>query len=250
MDKIIRVIIVDDNILAVNNLKDKLSNNNLIKVVGLFTDGESVLNYAVNHTNEFDLIVTDLLLPKLDGKALLEELQRRGIHKKIIVLTNYKDDYIIKNKDRFGINHYILKPYSLPSLEQRITEEYSIKNTYRYNKYTNLESEINNLLHNLGIPSHIRGFKYIKEGIEILYFSESVTLITKEVYPRIAFKYETTPSRVERAIRHAIEVSCIRGNYELLDELFGYSVSCDKSKPTNAEFLTTVVDKLKTDISV
>ena len=139
---------------------------------------------------------------------------------------------------------YLIKPFSIQSLEKRITDIFDASLASK-NSRDNIDLEISQMLHNLGIPSHIRGYKYIRDGIMIIYNNETVSLITKEIYPQIASKYETTPSRVERAIRHAIEVSWIRGDLSLMEDLFGFSVSCDKAKPTNSEFLSTIADRIK-----
>ena len=114
--------------------------------------------------------------------------------------------------------------------------------------YSNLQMSITKLLHELGVPSHIKGYNYIREGITLIYNSPDLQgAITKELYPMIAKKYHTTPSRVERAMRHAIEVSWNRANWELMEEIFGYSVDIDKAKATNSEFIVTLADKLRLD---
>lgn len=244
MNKIIRTIIIDDNSMVVNNLKAHFSANESIKVVATFTNGEEALNYLINHQAEVELILMDILIPGLDGIGLLDELKKRNITKKIIVLSGYKDETIIKECSNYNVSYYIIKPFSILALEKRIKDIFNTRaSNTRYSE--NIDLEISQILHNLGIPSHIRGYKYIREGIMIIYNNESVSLITKEIYPQIACKYETTPSRVERAIRHAIEVSWIRGDLALMEDLFGFSVSCDKAKPTNSEFLSTIADRIK-----
>ena len=244
MNKTIRTIIIDDNSIVVNNLKTHFSANESIKVVATFTNGEEALNYLINHQAEVELILMDILIPGLDGIGLLEELKKRSITKKIIVLSGYKDETIIKECSNYNVSYYMIKPFSILALEKRIKDIFNTRaSNTRYSE--NIDLEISQILHNLGIPSHIRGYKYIREGIMIIYNNESVSLITKEIYPQIASKYETTPSRVERAIRHAIEVSWIRGDLALMEDLFGFSVSCDKAKPTNSEFLSTIADRIK-----
>ena len=248
MNRIIRTIIIDDNSTVVNNLKAHFSANESIKVVATFTNGEEALNYMINHQAE-ELILMDILIPGLDGIALLDELKKRNINKKIIVLSGYKDETIIKECSNYNVSYYIIKPFSILALEKRIKDIFNTRSSSA--KYSeNIDLEISQILHNLGIPSHIRGYKYIRDGIIIIYNNESVSLITKEIYPQIANKYATTPSRVERAIRHAIEVSWIRGDLALMEDLFGFSVSCDKAKPTNSEFLSTIADRIKMDKNI
>ena len=244
MNKLIRTIIIDDNSLVVNNMKSHFSSHDYIKVVASFTNGESALDYIINHQAEFDLILMELLIPGVDGITLLNEIKNKKKKKKIIILSGYKDEALIKDCANYNISYYMIKPFSILALENRITDIFNSRETIiKYNE--NIDLEISHILHNLGIPSHIRGYKYIRDGILIIYNNENVSLITKEIYPQIACKYETTPSRVERAIRHAIEVSWIRGDLSLMEDLFGFSVSCDKAKPTNSEFLSTIADRIK-----
>ena len=144
--------------------------------------------------------------------------------------------------------YFLLKPFDLKDLETRIleaTKKVDINNTISA-KEKNLKISVTRLLHELGVPSHIKGYQYIREGILLLYNNpEIIGGITKELYPEIASKYDTSVSRVERAIRHAIEVSWNRGNLDLMEEIFGHSVDIDKAKPTNSEFIVTVADKLR-----
>ena len=139
-------------------------------------------------------------------------------------------------------NYFLKKPYSCSELERVVASIY-----FKENKSNNtIKLKITDMLHNLGIPSNLKGYSYIRDGIEMMYNDTSVMgAITKELYPRLARSYETTSSRVERAIRHAIEISWSRGDYDYMEELFGNSVDCDKSKPTNGEFIVTLADRLK-----
>ena len=152
-----------------------------------------------------------------------------------------------------GVSYFILKPFELADLEKRIIElregkKFAGKSIDLY--HNNLQKSITNTLHELGVPSHIKGYQYIREGITLVYEKpELVGGITKELYPEIAVKYETTVSRVERAIRHAIEVSWNRGNWQLMEDIFGHSVDIDKAKPTNSEFIVTVADKLRLEFN-
>ena len=242
----IKTIIVDNNQAVVNDLVDYFGKISSIKVLDTFNDGIKALNFILNNSNEIDLILMDLLIPGLDGLALLDELEKNNIKKRIIVLSSYKDENIIRQCSEHHVSYYIIKPFSVISLENRISDIFNFKITTRMTN-ENLDLEISQILHNLGIPSHIRGYKYIREGVMYIYNNDNVSLITKDIYPRIAEKFCTTPSRVERAIRHAIEVSWIRGDLALMEDLFGFSVSCDKAKPTNSEFLTTIADRIKMD---
>ena len=243
--KNIRTIIIDSNNVAVNNLKSHFNDCDSINVVASFEKGDEALSYILDHKSEIDLILMDIIIPGLDGISLLNELKDRNISIKTIVISNYKDEFYIKECSNLNVSYYILKPFSVLALEKRVNELFDSKaHVIRHTE--NVDMEICQLLHNLGIPSHIRGYKYIRDGIMIIYNNLNTTfLITKEIYPQIAIKYATTPSRVERAIRHAIEVSWIRGDLALMEDIFGFSVSCDKAKPTNSEFLSTIADRIK-----
>lgn len=247
MNKIVKTIIIDDNSIVVNNLINHFHNNESVKIVATFSNGEEALDYLINHVDSVDLILMDILIPKLDGVTILEEMKKRNISKRTIILSGYKDERVIKECSSYNVCYYLIKPFSIMALDKRIIEIFNSNNETLIINNNNIDFEISQLLHNLGIPSHIRGYKYIRDGVLIIYNNETVSLITKEIYPQIASKYETTPSRVERAIRHAIEVSWIRGDLALMEDIFGFSVSCDKAKPTNSEFLSTIADRIKLD---
>ena len=150
---------------------------------------------------------------------------------------------------RFNVDYYMLKPINLSSLENRIKEVMEEnKNELYVEKQVNpkIQLQVTELLHNLGVPSQIKGYQYLREGILMLYESTGlIGGITKEVYPEIALRYNTTPSRVERAIRHAIEVSWNRADYEMMNKIFGHSIDYDRAKPTNSEFMVTLSDALR-----
>ena len=186
-------------------------------------------------------------MPKKDGIYVLEELNKRNISKNIIVETSYNAPDTIRKASEYGVNYYILKPYDLCDIEQRILDVFEVVNNKSMNLYhNNLQISITKMLHELGMPSHIKGYQYIREGITMVYDNpEIVGAITKELYPELADRFDTTVSRVERAIRHAIEVSWNRGDWDLMDDIFGHSVDVDKAKPTNSEFIVTLADKLR-----
>lgn len=248
MDKI-RVLMIDDNIELVSMIKEYFNNHASIEVVLEATDGEEGINLAKTRKQDYDVIVLDLIMPKKDGVSVLEDLRREDVDKKIIVLTSYNAQDMIRKVSEMGVNYFMLKPFELSDLERRIED---CRESKTYNNasidiyHNNLQISITKILHELGVPSHIKGYQYIREGISIIYERpEVIGGITKELYPDIANKFDTTVSRVERAIRHAIEVSWNRGDWDLMEEIFGHSVDIDKAKPTNSEFIVTVADKLR-----
>ena len=180
-------------------------------------------------------------------------MKDNNISKKVIVITSCNSEITIRSVTELGANYYILKPIDINTLAEKIKElSQDNKVNLGYNiDDKNLQVNVTHILHELGVPSHIKGYHYLREGIKLLYNNpELIGGITKELYPTIAKKFESTDTRVERSIRHAIEVSWNRGNWDLMQELFGYSVDIDKAKPTNSEFIVTIADKLRMDFNV
>ena len=250
MEKI-KVLMIDDNQSLVDMVKEYFDSHNRIEVVLSSKDGEEGLNTIINKSDEYDIILLDLVMPNKDGLYVLDELNKRGIEKNIIVETSYNEPKVIRKVSEYGVSYYILKPFDLSDLENRILDVFNDMNSKSINLYhSNLQISITKMLHELGMPSHIKGYQYIREGISMIYDDPSlIGGITKELYPELASKFDTTVSRVERAIRHAIEVSWNRGNWDYMEELFGHSVDIDKAKPTNSEFIVTVADKLRLEIA-
>jgi len=239
----IKVLVIDNNESMTKDLEKYFSSHEVIEVVACKKDGEEGLSYLLNNHRNIDVIIMDLLLPKLDGLFILGELEKRNISKSVIITTGFKDDRIMDEANQYGVDYYMIKPINFLNLEKRIISA-NLKN--RSDRLFNIEATITDMLHNLGIPSHIRGYQYIKEGIFIVYRKGNIiSYITKDVYPEIAKKFDTTPSRVERAIRHAIEISWNRGDLNLMEEIFGNSLNVNRDKPTNAEYITTIADRLK-----
>ncbi len=244
-----KVMIVDDNIELVNVVKEYFKDHADINIALEAHDGTEAMRLISKNKDEYDLILLDLIMPNKDGISVLEYMRKKHIDKKVIILTSYNTQDMIRRVSEMGVDYFVLKPFELGDLEKRIEEvveglKYGSKSVDLY--HNNLQISITKILHELGVPSHIKGYQYIREGIVMLYERpEVIGGITKELYPDVAHKYNTTVSRVERAIRHAIEVSWNRGNWQLMEEIFGHSVDIDKAKPTNSEFIVTVADKLR-----
>lgn len=250
MEKI-KVLMIDDNTSLVEMVKEYFSNHQKIAVTLTCENGLEGLDTIINKPNEYDIILLDLVMPQKDGLYVLEELNKRGLEKNIIVETSYNEPKVIRKVSEYGVNYYILKPFDLMDLETRILDLFNDISGKTINLYhSNLQISITKMLHELGMPSHIKGYQYIREGISMIYTNPNlIGGITKELYPELATKFDTTVSRVERAIRHAIEVSWNRGNWDYMEELFGHSVDIDKAKPTNSEFIVTVADKLRLEVA-
>ena len=246
MEKI-KVLMIDDNVNLVEMISDYFENHSKIEIVGSAYDGVEGLKIIKDGKLKYDLIILDLIMPKKDGIAVLKELKDSNIMANVIVATSYNAPDTIRKVSEYGAKYYILKPFELPDLEEKILDTFNTSNSKSINLISNnLQISISKILHELGMPSHIKGYQYIREAISMVYDNpEIVGGITKELYPTLAGKFDTTVSRVERAIRHAIEVSWNRGDWDLMEEIFGHSVDIDKAKPTNSEFIVTVADKLR-----
>lgn len=249
MEKI-KALMIDDNINLVEMVKEYFKGNSNIEIVLTAHDGAEGIDLIESKIDDYDIILLDLIMPNKDGLYVLEEMKKKCINKPVIVETSYNSSEVIKEVSEYGVNYFILKPFELSDLEKRI--ETAMKRNLESNSidfyHSNLQVSITHILHELGIPSHIKGYQYIREGIGIVFERpDTIGGITKELYPELASKYDTTVSRVERAIRHAIEVSWNRGDWDLMEEIFGHSVDIDKAKPTNSEFIVTIADKLRLD---
>ena len=246
MNKQVKVVVVDDNEAVIRSVKEYFRNSEIISVIGGFTNGKDALNYLLQNPDQYDILMLDLILTQFDGIRIIEELKNHNINKKIMVLSSFKDDFTIRRVQALGASYFMLKPVDMDVVNSRLIDLVMHKEEIKVVKSSKIESEVSVLLHDLGIPTHVRGYQYIREGVMLLYASDGVSsLVTKEIYPKIANKYQTTSSRVERAIRHAIEISWSRGDIKLMENLFGNSIDFDRSRPTNSEFLSTLADKFK-----
>ena len=246
MEKI-KLLVVDDNKNLVDMIEEYFSSSNSVMVNLKAYDGVEGLELIKDKQNEYDAIILDLIMPNKDGIYVLEEMKKLEINKKVIVSTSYNSPEVIRKISELGASYYLLKPYDMKDLDKRISELFNKTDSTNIDfGYSSLQSSITKILHELGIPSHIKGYQYIRNAIGIIYERpETIGGITKELYPELASKFDTTVSRVERAIRHAIEVSWNRGDWDLMEEIFGHSVDIDKAKPTNSEFIVTIADKLR-----
>ena len=241
----VRALLIDSDQDQLSSMGKYFSSHAVIDVVKTFNDGYLADKYINNNINSFDVVIMDLLLPNKDGLNIIKDIRNKSVDKGIIVLTGYNTLDMVKQISMLNVNYFILKPYDIKDLEYHILN-LDNNRVSLFDCDKELQSNISNLLHSLGVPSHIKGYEYIREGIGLLYNKPSILgAITKEMYPEIAGKYNTTSSRVERAIRHAIEISWSRGDYDLMEDLFGNSVDVDRSKPTNSEFIATLADKLR-----
>ena len=211
-----RLLVIDDNKELINMIKEYFKSHADIEVALEAYDGVEGLNLIEKKDDSYDVIILDLIMPNKDGMSVLEYMKNKNMDKKVIVLTSYNTPDVIRRVSELGVNYYILKPFELADLEKRVIEisegvNFEGKSLDLY--HNNLQISTTKILHELGVPSHIKGYQYIREGIMMLYEKpEVIGGITKELYPEVASKYDTTVSRVERAIRHAIESTWDRGD--------------------------------------
>jgi two-component system response regulator (stage 0 sporulation protein A) len=244
-EKMINVLMVDNDESTIKEVKQYFSNQSSIKISKIVSDGEEAKQEILANSKNYDVILLDPILPSLDGVGILKAMGSNNLKKKVICYTSHNNEFVIKSLAQYNIAFFLIKPVRMELLAERINDATKLE----YQEYEFIDNyttqKISKLLHDLGMPSHIKGYQYIRDAIELMYNNPKyLGGITKELYPFIASKYQTTSSRVERAIRHAIEVSWSRGDYDLMDEIFGHSVDFDRAKPTNSEFLATLADKI------
>ena len=263
-----KVLLVDDNQQFSNILENFLKEKGDIEVVGVAVDGWDCLEKI--EAVKPDVGVLDMIMPRLDGSGVLDRMQNLSVHPKVIMLTAFTNDTMIQRAMMKGASDYLVKPFELEGIYERIkdvcrfypgmvmegggtvgnlalADQMAVYQPVRpVQKRKPLEVEVTSLLHDMGVPAHVKGYQYLRDGI--LMILEDIHLlsgITKDLYPKIAEKYDTTPSRVERAIRHAIELAWGRGNIDLMTEYFGYTINLEKGKPTNSEFIAMVSDRIR-----
>lgn len=250
----IKVAVADDNREFTNIMEEYLTQQPDLDLVGVAYNGEQILNIIAD--KKPDVVVLDIIMPHLDGIGVLERLNDAGLPRpKIIMLTAFGQESITQRVMELGADYYVLKPFNMDVLVNRIRQLVLAPSApvpvqgATASRHRPLDVEVTNIIREIGIPAHIKGYQYLRDAITMIVNEvELLGAVTKVLYPTIAEKYGTTPSRVERAIRHAIEVAWNRGNIEMINRLFGYTVKMDKGKPTNSEFMAMIADKLRMEM--
>ena len=269
MKEKLTILIADDNQDFSSTLSSYINSQEDMEVVAIAKDGNEAIDMISE--NEPDVVLLDVIMPHLDGLGVLEKINMIKIDKKpiCIMLSAVGQDKITQKAIATGADYYVVKPFNIEVLIKRIRDIKYFKPSQtggnfinreprqKYielpekekNKEENLEALVTNIIHEVGVPAHIKGYQYLREAIVMVVKDiDVINQITKSLYPRIAVKYNTTPSRVERAIRHAIEVAWGRGQQEAVENIFGYTVSAAKGKPTNSEFIAMIADKLRLEL--
>jgi two-component system response regulator (stage 0 sporulation protein A) len=263
-EKKLQIVIADDNKEFGEILFEYLNSQPDIEVIGLASDGIEACELIIE--KKPDLAIVDIIMPHLDGLGVLEKVNAMKLEKRpsFIFVSAVGQEKITKRAIALGAEYYVVKPFDMDILLARIRQlkdgsQGSFAIGESLHGYTaeakalrtapaqvDLEVEVTNIMHEIGVPAHIKGYQYLRDAIiMVIKDLDVINSITKQLYPEIARMYNTTPSRVERAIRHAIEVAWGRGQIEAIEDLFGYTVSTGKGKPTNSEFIAMVADKLR-----
>ena len=264
----ITVLIADDNQEFSNTLAKYLEAQDDMEVIGIAKDGKEAVNMMKNTMP--DIALLDVIMPHLDGLGVLEGISDENTFKKpiCIMLSAVGQDEITKRAISLGAKYYVVKPFDIELLIKRIRQlklnkpqsntimnrdiarpQYIEIPVNSEKNEDNLEALVTNVIHEVGVPAHIKGYQYLREAIIMVVNDiEVINQITKSLYPQIAKRFKTTPSRVERAIRHAIEVAWGRGQQEAVESIFGYTISASKGKPTNSEFIAMIADKLRLEL--
>ena len=265
----VSVLIADDNQEFSHTLSAYINKQEDMEVIAMAKDGNEVLEMLPNMLP--DVILLDVIMPHLDGLGVLERLNMIRMDKKpiCIMLSAVGQDKITQRAISLGAEYYIVKPFDIELLIKWIREIKFFRPSQGPNNFItketkpqyieipnndtkkeeNLEALVTNVIHEVGVPAHIKGYQYLREAIMMVVNDiDVINQITKSLYPKIALKFNTTPSRVERAIRHAIEVAWGRGQQEAVENIFGYTISAAKGKPTNSEFIAMIADKLRLEL--
>jgi len=254
----LNVAIADDNERILRLLGEIVSKDEQLQVVGTAKDGEEA--YQMIKETEPDVVLLDIVMPKLDGLGVLDRVNNDDSirkHPSFVMISAIGQEQITEAAFARGADYFIMKPFDNEMVLNRIknirnvrsaseTKMISPYETVKKEQGKSLEEIVTEIIHDVGVPAHIKGYQYLRDAIVMSVLDmDMLNSVTKVLYPEVAKKYKTTPSRVERAIRHAIEVAWSRGKVDTIEELFGYTVSIGKGKPTNSEFIALITDKIR-----
>lgn len=243
--KKITIVIAQENAMQAKQIAEALGDSDLFEVAGIATDGLSAVK--TTEITAADICILDLILPGLDGLGVMDRLREDGVESKIVVFSSLVREEIVETAIAKGASYYLTKPCEPKLLVKRLTEIFSEKKTDEPKRTvpSALDERISKIFISVGIPPHIKGYGYLREGIKMAVDNpDIINNITKKLYPMIGEKYDTTPSKVERAIRHAIEVAWARGRIGNINDLFGVQTYLTSEKPTNGEFIALIADKM------
>lgn len=251
MSKQLHILIADDNTALTDELSAYINVQNDMTTAAVASDGEEAWSLILE--TKPDVVILDMVMPKLDGMGVLKRIRELTAKPVVIVYSVSALARTVETAASLGADYYLLKPQSSERVADTIreltkTDTVTVRNTVS-NKNVDLETLVTEFIHELGVPAHIKGYQYIRTAIMMVVENmDMLNFITKQLYPEIAHTYNTTASRVERAIRHSIEVAWTRGKPETMNEIFGYTIHTGKGKPTNSEFIAMVADRIRLQI--
>ena len=247
MEQTTSILIADNSEEFCSSLCNALQRAGGFQVLGTATDGEQAIRQVLD--KKPDVLVLDLMLSKQDGISVLKAISGMEHRPATLATSGFVTDYVANASANLGVRYLMLKPCDMTALVERLEEirgGESLRTPARRTDKTSIETMVTSIIHEIGVPAHIKGYQYLREAIIIAVNDmDVINAITKVLYPQVAKTFGTTPSRVERAIRHAIEVAWDRGDLETLQKYFGYTVSNAKGKPTNSEFIAMIADRLQ-----
>ena len=237
------VVILQENAVLKEELKKTLEEDDTFQVIGETNDGVNGIN-IIKELNP-DFLIADTILPGIDGFWVIEKLKEQKIPVKTVLLSKYYREDEIERAMATGVNYFMVKPFNFQLLKERMVEMMDSEKVDSFKQKGSLEERISKIFINVGIPPHIKGYCYLREGVKMAVNNpDIINNITKKLYPKIGEKYETTASKVERAIRHAIEVAWNRGRIENINNILGVKAYVGAEKPTNGEFIALVADRM------
>lgn len=248
----VSILIANENTDEMNQISEKLTNEKFECTIEKTSNGKEAFEKVSN--GGYDMLVVDLVLPEVDGFEIIEKAKQVNSDIKIVVLSALSSDTFIKKTISLGANYYMLKPVNFEILAKRVfdlfEEEQNASAVLSKNDNDKeIEEKITNIFITVGIPAHIKGYQFLREAIKLAMENpDIINSITKKLYPSIAERFDTSASKVERAIRHAIEVAWNRGKIENINSIFGLTVYSNNEKPTNGEFIALVADKMLLDV--
>ena len=248
MDNQTTVMIADNGEEFCSSLVTTLQRSEGFRIVGTANDGEQAVRMILEKQPQ--ILVLDLMLAKRDGLSVLKAISSMDRKPAVLATSGFITDYVASAAANLGVQYLMLKPCDMTALAERLEELRFGQNQRlpqnRSSGKQSIEAMVTSIIHEIGVPAHIKGYQYLREAIIIAVNDmDVINAITKVLYPQVAKTFQTTPSRVERAIRHAIEVAWDRGDLDTLQRFFGYTVSNTKGKPTNSEFIALIADKLQ-----
>ena len=248
METVLNVVIADGNEAFAESLKSTLEQNGGFSVVGTSGDGEVILDTMLR--TRADILILDPMLTGMDGLGVLSQLRNSQLKPMVMVISTFASEYLMGQMAELGVSYFMMKPCAMEAVVRNLE---MLRNTApaagrvtTVQRQNAIETMVTNVIHEIGVPAHIKGYQYLREAIILsINNTEMMGSVTKLLYPTVAKTFKTTSSRVERAIRHAIEVAWDRGDVDVLSSYFGYTIQSSRGKPTNSEFIAMIADKLR-----